>query len=229
MAFLTLELGDDSQAACGQCSACDPDRNVEDAGPALVAQAEDFVFHRAIVLQPKKRWPSGKHIKADRQAEPGRAAAWWMVGRLGRAAAQEKYGAGHFSEGTVQALVDLVRAWQPTPAPAWVSAVPSLNRPELVPALAARVAEGLGLPYVDAVKKMRQTAEQKEMENSAFPVQNLDGAFEIVASSGMEHPGLLIDDMYDSGWTMTVLTALLREAGAGPVFPVALAKTSGQE
>ncbi len=68
---------------------------------------------------------------------------------------------------------------------------------------------------MDAVRKTKQTAEQKEMENSAFQVQNLDGAFEIVPFNGMEHPGLLIDDMYDSGWTMTVLAVLLREAGTG--------------
>ena len=37
---------------------------------------------------------------------------------------------------------------------------------------------------------------------------------------------LLVDDMVDSGWTFTVCAALLRQAGSGPVFPVALAQTS---
>jgi ATP-dependent DNA helicase RecQ len=37
---------------------------------------------------------------------------------------------------------------------------------------------------------------------------------------------LLIDDMVDSRWTMTVIAALLRQAGSEPVFPVALASTS---
>jgi ATP-dependent DNA helicase RecQ len=36
---------------------------------------------------------------------------------------------------------------------------------------------------------------------------------------------LLIDDVVDTGWTFTVVTALLRERGAGPVLPLAL----GQE
>jgi ATP-dependent DNA helicase RecQ len=36
----------------------------------------------------------------------------------------------------------------------------------------------------------------------------------------------LVDDMVDSGWTFTVCAALLRQAGSGPVFPVALAQTS---
>jgi len=37
---------------------------------------------------------------------------------------------------------------------------------------------------------------------------------------------LLVDDIIDSGWTVTVLAALLLRAGSGPVHPVALASTS---
>jgi ATP-dependent DNA helicase RecQ len=36
-------------------------------------------------------------------------------------------------------------------------------------------------------------------------------------------PVFLVDDMVDSRWTFTVLAALLRKAGSGPVYPVALA------
>jgi ATP-dependent DNA helicase RecQ len=35
---------------------------------------------------------------------------------------------------------------------------------------------------------------------------------------------LLIDDIVDSGWTATVVGVALRTAGAGPVYPFALAK-----
>ena len=34
---------------------------------------------------------------------------------------------------------------------------------------------------------------------------------------------LLVDDIVDSRWTFTVIAALLRDAGAGRVFPIALA------
>jgi ATP-dependent DNA helicase RecQ len=37
---------------------------------------------------------------------------------------------------------------------------------------------------------------------------------------------LLVDDVVDSGWTLTVLAALLRQAGSGPVLPLALASTA---
>jgi len=35
---------------------------------------------------------------------------------------------------------------------------------------------------------------------------------------------LLVDDMVDSRRTFTVIAALLRAAGSGPVFPLALAQ-----
>jgi ATP-dependent DNA helicase RecQ len=36
-------------------------------------------------------------------------------------------------------------------------------------------------------------------------------------------PVLLVDDVVDSGWTMTVAARLLRQAGAAAVLPFALA------
>jgi len=40
---------------------------------------------------------------------------------------------------------------------------------------------------------------------------------------------LLVDDLVDSRWTMTVAGALLREQGSGPVLPFALAEARAQE
>jgi len=37
---------------------------------------------------------------------------------------------------------------------------------------------------------------------------------------------LLIDDVVDSRWTLTVAAVLLREHGSGPVYPFALAKAA---
>jgi ATP-dependent DNA helicase RecQ len=59
-------------------------------------------------------------------------------------------------------------------------------------------------------------------------VQNLDQAFEIARWPGLSGPVLLVDDMVDSGWTFTVVGALLRQAGSGPVWPLALAVTTKQ-
>ena len=37
---------------------------------------------------------------------------------------------------------------------------------------------------------------------------------------------LLVDDMVDSGWTLTMAAVLLQRHGSGPVYPFALAKAS---
>jgi ATP-dependent DNA helicase RecQ len=39
-------------------------------------------------------------------------------------------------------------------------------------------------------------------------------------------PVLLVDDMVDSGWTLTLAAVLLQYRGSGPVYPLALAKAS---
>ncbi len=123
----------------------------------------------------------------------------------------------------MEALAGLVRGWRPKPAPAWVTCVPSRNHPGLVPDVANRLAGRLSLPFVPAVRKVRATRPQKDMENSWQQAHNLDGAFDIVPWEGIAGPLLLIDDIVDSRWTFTVVAALLRRAGSGPVFPLALA------
>jgi ATP-dependent DNA helicase RecQ len=81
---------------------------------------------------------------------------------------------------------------------------------------------------VAAVRKTRPTEPQKTVENSFQQAHNLEQAFEIDQWSGLAGPVLLVDDMVDSGWTFTVIGGLLRQAGSGPVFPLALAVTSRQ-
>ena len=42
-------------------------------------------------------------------------------------------------------------------------------------------------------------------------------------------PVILVDDIVDSGWTLTVAGMLLRSQGSGPVHPFALATASGRD
>ena len=62
--------------------------------------------------------------------------------------------------------------------------------------------------------------------NSAQRVRALFDAFtvapELAALLGAG-PVLLVDDLVDTGWTMTLVARLLRQAGAPAVLPFALA------
>jgi ATP-dependent DNA helicase RecQ len=135
---------------------------------------------------------------------------------------------GRFDDELVDGAVDLIHnRWRPDPFPTWVTCVPSVRNPKLVPDFARRLAVALRLPFVPVIKKCRETAPQKSMQNSFQQVNNLCGAFLVEGWHGMEGPVLLIDDMVDSGWTFTITSSLLRDAGSGPVFPFALALVQG--
>ena len=95
-----------------------------------------------------------------------------------------------------------------------------------VPEFAGRLAAQLNIPFIQCFKKVKENKPQKEMQNSYMQANNLDGVFEIDESQMPEGPVFLIDDMVDSRWTFTVLTALLRREGCPAVFPVALAMSS---
>jgi ATP-dependent DNA helicase RecQ len=64
------------------------------------------------------------------------------------------------------------------------------------------------------------------MANATQQARNVDGSLSVTALSLPAGSVLLIDDMVDSRWTMTVGAWLLRKHGSGEVFPLALALTS---
>ena len=87
---------------------------------------------------------------------------------------------------------------------------------------AHRLSGALGLPFQDVVRRVRGNAPQKEMENSYQQLRNVYGAFSVPRDLP-PGPVLLLDDIHDSGWTLTVVGAALRAAGSGLVYPFTLA------
>ena len=85
--------------------------------------------------------------------------------------------------------------------------------------------KGIGTYCIDAIEKVVDNPPQKMQQNRFHKCQNLDGAF-VITPPLMPGPALLVDDIVDSAWTLTVLTALLRQAGCPTVYPLALASTS---
>jgi ATP-dependent DNA helicase RecQ len=237
MEFLARELNDPWVTPCGRCASCVggpilPDQVSEE----MTREATLFLRRRGIPIPPRKQWIGDamaahgwtkRNIPADLQASPGFAIARWRDEGWGQLVARGKYEDGRFADELVFRAAEAIRAeWRPDPFPAWVTCVPSARHPELVPEFAARLAASLGLPFVPAVRKTRDTQQQKEMQNSYQQLRNLAGAFEIDTHAQIGGPVLLVDDTVDSRWTFTVVAALLRQEGSGPVFPFALAYTS---
>jgi ATP-dependent DNA helicase RecQ len=230
MQFLRAELDDPGAAPCGRCAVCTEPRFAAYGPAELVREALEHIRNRPIVLKPRKRWAGLRSgtIPAERRAEPGRALSEYDDPGWGRLVSRGKWRDGRYGDELVTACATLVARWQPEPPPEWIAAVPSLERPVLVPEFAERLAAALELPFVAVVAKTRHTAPQKSMENSAQQADNVIGAFGIRDELVQPGPLLLVDDVRDSGWTMTVVADLLREAGSGPVHPLVLAVAGGR-
>ncbi len=165
-------------------------------------------------------------ISESLRPEQGRALCIYGDAGWGHEVRHCKYDVGHFTDELVEASATLIRdRWKPDPFPEWVSCVPSRRHPELVSSCARRVAARLGIPFLMAIEKIRETEPQKQMENSAQQVRNLLEAFSVNRDI-LAAPVILVDDVIDSGWTMTIIAALLRMNGSGPVFPFALARAT---
>lgn len=204
------------------------------ADPALVREAAAFLRRTSLPIEPRVFWPAGGvmwrygvqgRIPPHMGAEPGKALCLWGDAGWGGLVRQGKYRDGRFSDELVAACAALVREWQPRPPPAWVTAVPSLRHPHLVPDFARRLAQALGLPFRQVLAKTGERPEQKTMANSVQQARNIDGTLAADAPPLPVGPVLLVDDMVDSRWTMTVGAWLLRKNGSGPVFPLALSLT----
>ena len=65
---------------------------------------------------------------------------------------------GRFADELVTACASMVRGWNPQPAPTWVTCVPSLRHPDLVPDFARRLAAALDLPFHPVLEKTDDSA-----------------------------------------------------------------------
>lgn len=232
MEYIGRLLDDPEASRCGICDRCAGPSFASDIDGGLERQAAIFLAHRPSPIEPRKQWPAGHpsvsgRIPLDEQLEPGWALSRWGRGPLAELVRDGKQVDGVFEDELVAASADFIRrTWAPNPPPGWVAWVPSLRHPELVADFATRLARALSLPAAVAVEKTTDTSQQKHMQNSAQQVSNVLRAFRI-ATPLPPGPVLLVDDIVDSRWTLTIVGRLLRLAGVPAVYPFALADTAG--
>lgn len=234
MTYLQTSLDDPILSPCGKCYNCThasiftTEARHEDAVEALL-----FLKQAEIDIAPRLQLVAGGlpdygfkfKLPPTLVASPGKALSRWGDSGWGSIVKADRT-RNYFSDELVDAVYGMITSrWNPEPRPQWVACVPSLRNPELVPSFAQRLAKKLGIPFYAVVNKVKEIRPQRELENSVFQCRNLDGAFAI---SGKTLPTavLLVDDATDSGWTFTIISALLRQAGSGPVIPIALTTAS---
>ncbi len=237
MEIIVRELDDPHAAACGRCANCRGEELVPSrADRGSIAEAVSFLKQNELVFEPRKIWPAGVvrgyagPIPEERRNAQGRALCMYRDPGWGAIVKRGKYKDGRFAYELVLASAELIQSrWRPTPFPTWVTTIPSSRHPELTPDFAQRLAVALGIPFRPALEKIQETPEQKEMHNSAQQLRNIHASFTVLPDRIESGPVLLVDDIVDSRWTLTVAGALLRNSGSGVVHPFALAKLSTLE
>lgn len=228
MAYLQTALDDPNPAPCGRCSVCTGELPSPGARPGderLVA-ARNYLRGEDIVIEPRKLWPSGVGRKGKISGPmEGRAVAFaddpgWAEELL----AMQRVGYGSIPPELLAGAVAVLGRWRSVwPArPVAVVAAPAFS----VEAGANRaVAEHIGaigkLPVFDLFR-WRGDAAPTDVA-SAPVVAHLEQAIELDTAAARELPPgpvLLCATTMRTGWSITVASALLAEAGCGAVMPL---------
>jgi len=232
MEFVARDLDDPYATPCGKCANClKKEFFPTQVEPNLVQKARNFLHQDYQIIEPRKKWPNGGAgsrrglILPENQNQEGRSLCYYKDAGWGQLVHNEKFITQRYGDELLKALLRLIRnSWRPEPAPGWLTVVPSLNHPTLLKDFGARLAGELNIPFHPLIEKVKNTPQQKEMQNSYQQAGNVVDTFKIKGICPTE-PVFLLDDITHSGWTLTVCGLALREAGSGPVFPLALATT----
>jgi ATP-dependent DNA helicase RecQ len=238
MAFLQSCLDDDTAADCGRCDRCAGPWFATEIPAAAVNTARLRLERPGVDLEPRAQWPSGM----DRLGVP-------LRGRIpSRVAMQEGRALARLSDlgwgqrlrellrgndrpvppEVLRACVDVLASWGWAQRPVAVASVPSRRRPLLVGSVATGLSELGRLPYLGPLDLVDDGPVGQAGGNSAFRLANVWGRLAVgpdlaTRLDGVPGPVLLVDDVADSRWTLTVTAGALREAGAPAVLPFVLA------
>ena len=230
MAYLQTALDDPAPAPCGRCSVCTDDlpRPGAQPGQERLVAARNYLRGEDIVVEPRRLWPSGAGRKG-KIAGPaeGRAVAFaddpgWAQELL----ALQRVGYGSIPPELLAGAVAALGRWRTVwparpvavvPAPAY-SVEAGANR-----ALSQHLGAVGKLPVFDLFTWHGEAAPTDVA--SAPVVAHLERsiAFDAAAARALPPgPVLLCATTMRTGWSVTVASALLAEAGCQAVMPLVI-------
>ncbi len=226
--FVVNCLDDPETATCGICQNCLGYAEYPNTPDSAVLQCAQAYLERLIIpIEPRKRFPSKDFTGSSAIPQPNREGlclSKYGDPGYGMLVKQGKYGTpAGFCEELIGKSASVLRAVVQKQQIEAITCVPSL-RSQIVSEFAQKLAERLHLPFVTLLSK-KGTVQQKAMENSYYQCRNAWESFS-VSDERIPKRLILVDDIVDSRWTMTVCGYLLTQAGCEYVFPFALADSS---
>ena len=221
--FIVNCLDDDEENDCGRCSNC----LGHHVYPGLTLKlstlkiSEEWINSRVLVMFPRLKWPDWKKI--DYVNMNGICLSKYGDSGYGSMVREGKYETMRFSDELVERSAEVLMPLVNQKGVKAIAFVPSL-RSDIVMNFASRLASRMNIVLYDALGKL-PAEPQKDMENSAYQCENAMQSFYVKIKRPPARI-ILVDDIVDSRWTLTVCGYKLMEAGCIEVYPFALADTS---
>jgi len=230
--FLVEALDDPHARDCGRCANCLHRKLLpEQVSFDSAEQASTYINSLTMVIAPRKKWIASdvtgnnmiSHVNQEgiclsKYGDPG----------YGELVARDKYGPKRrFCDELVGRSAKLLRSLVQKNVITHITCVPSL-RNDMVQDFAKRLAKSCGIQFVELLYKT-PADQQKTMQNSAHQCANAFRSFQVLPHAQIPERVLLVDDVVDSRWTLTVCGYRLMEKGCRQVYPFALADSSQKE
>jgi ATP-dependent DNA helicase RecQ len=236
MVFLRRQLDDPELVdgtTCGRCDNCAGARYGGQVDSATVDAAQERLQRPGVELSPRKQWPTGMTKLgidlsgriSDGPADGrviGRLTDLGWGGRLRRLLAEPDQ---PVPADVLNAAVAVLAAWGWQTRPVAVMGLDSNTHPILIRSLVDGLAE---VGRLTNLGTLRYSPGRRPVTaaNSAYRVAALTGAWDSPDLGPVAGPVLLIDDVADTGWTLTMAARVLRKAGVDEVLPFALASVN---
>ncbi|MBV9616981.1 MAG: hypothetical protein JO031_16120, partial [Ktedonobacteraceae bacterium] len=223
MGFLIACLGDRADYRCGACGYCCPQNFTPVKFSEKIRVATTRFLEEEFLPCIEMRYADD-----GLSHDAGWALAYHKGTPIGRLVSASKYrSGGPFALGLVMRAVEIIRTRYPVQIIEGVVSVPSTQGNMLVEMFARQVAERLGIAYLPVLTKARTTEKQKRLTNRMQKITNVIDAFCVLYPDILRGCALLlIDDIYDSGYTLYEVGKALMKAGARAVYPFTITRTA---
>lgn len=213
---------------CGHCANCTGKNLLPvQPSPGALETALSYLDELLLPILPRKKWPptveemgtsiitfvNQPGLCLSKYGDPG----WGQMVKEGKSERR-------FSEALVEKSAQVLEGLLREQGIRHITCVPSL-RTDLVADFSQRLAARLGLSFVPLLRKSG-TLQQKRMENNAYQCRNALQSFSLAENVEVPPRVLLVDDIVDSKWTLTVCGFRLMEGGCQAVYPFVLADSS---
>ena len=234
--YVAHSLNDNTAPRCGKCANClghDIIAGIETPSIEEINSIQKQLNQLYIEITPRKLWPEidlqfDSKTKIGVPNEIGIALCKYGDAGYGEMVSYDKYHANMFRDYLVEQSAIALKKFIHGKGYKYITNIPS-SRSKKVADFARRLASKIGYSYIDLFDVSSVDKQQKTMQNSIYQCRNAKDKIKLKPNASIPSKVILVDDMVDSKWTLTVAGRLLTLHGCESVFPFCLADSSQSE